>query len=85
MNFPALHKRVILITGLGLLTLQLSGIGGGDEEASKDANVTINLENLASDEEPFDEIAKNSELVTPHPTPGPTPVTTADKVRQATA
>ncbi len=83
MNFPTLHKRVILITGLGLLILQLSGIGSSDEEASKDASATINLENQASDEEPFNEISKNSELVTPHPTPTPepTPVTTVDKVR----
>ena len=63
MSFPILHKRVILITGLGLLILQLSGIGSDIESHSEDAKHTINLENLADNQNPVKEALENSELV----------------------
>ena len=44
MSFPTLHKRLILITGIGLLMLLLSGIGDDSEDSASLAAHTTNLE-----------------------------------------
>ena len=44
MSFPTLHKRLILITGIGLLILLLSGIGDDSDDIAKLATHTTNLE-----------------------------------------
>ena len=49
MSFPTLHKRLILLIGIGLLIFQLSGIGDSSESSARQASHLSQLETPTGD------------------------------------
>ena len=60
MRFPTLHKRLILLTGIGLLIFQLSGIGNDSENSARQPSHLSQLKTSAADITPLK--VKNQEL-----------------------
>ena len=81
MSFPTLHKRLILITGIGLLILLLSGIDDDSDDIAKLAIHTTNLETPNS--ETNDLTAESQALIAGNQekTPATNTTTQTDKVR----
>ncbi|MDB2646981.1 hypothetical protein N9Y97_08985 [Pseudomonadales bacterium] len=84
MSFPTLHKRLILITGIGLLILLLSGIGDDSEDSEDSASLAAHTTNLETPDNETNDLTAESQALTAgsqEKTPATNTTTQTDKVR----